>query len=226
LVKKPQMCIPKPPVVGKRPLASIPQPEIESKLKEALLGYKKTFESSELIYEEMCFCILTPQSSARQAMKTINLLKEHKLLHKGTALQKEPFAKNVRFFRTKAKRLVEVQEKFPAKKIKGILLENGLPSDAIKCREFLHENVNGYGLKEASHFLRNIGFGQSIAILDRHILKNLVKCGVINEVPQHLSEKKYLEIESKMKEFCKTHKIGFDELDLIFWSNETGEVFK
>ena len=26
--------------------------------------------------------------------------------------------------------------------------------------------------KEASHFLRNIGFGENIAILDRHILKN------------------------------------------------------
>jgi len=210
----------------KRPLLCVPTPLLEPKLKKALLGYKKTFESDELVYEEMCFCILTPQSSAKQAMKTINLLKEHNLLHKGTALQKEPFAKNVRFFRTKAKRLVEVQEKFPAKKIKKILLENWLPNDPIKCREFLHKNVNGYGLKEASHFLRNIGFGQSIAILDRHILKNLVKCGVINEVPAHLSDKKYLEIESKMKEFCRLHKIRFDELDLIFWSNETGEVFK
>ncbi|MFA6065206.1 MAG: N-glycosylase/DNA lyase [archaeon] len=210
----------------KRPLVCIPKPDIEGKLKEALLGFKKTFESGEKVYEEMCFCILTPQSSARQAMKTINLLKEHNLLHKGSAKQKEPFAKNVRFFRTKAKRLVEVQERFPAGKIKKILLENGLPLDAIKCREFLHENVNGYGLKEASHFLRNIGFGENVAILDRHILKNLVKCGVIKEVPKHLTEKLYLEIEEKMREFCKLHKMNFAELDLIFWSNETGEVFK
>lgn len=147
-------------------------------------------------------------------------------MDKGTATQKESFCKNVRFFRTKAKRLEEVQNKFPKNKLKKILIENGLPNHPIQAREFLLKEVNGYGLKEASHFLRNIGFGSEIAILDRHILKNLVKCGVITSVPKTLSKKNYLEIEEKMKNFCKKHKIPFDELDLIFWSNETGEVFK
>lgn len=51
--------------------------------------------------------------------------------------------------------------------------------------------------KEASHFLRNVGFGEDIAILDRHILKNLVKLEVINELPKTLTPKLYLEIEEK-----------------------------
>lgn len=209
-----------------KPPLCIPQAHIKASIAEALEGYARVWDNEELIYEELCFCILTPQSSAKQAFKTINQLKEHKLLDKGTALQKEPFCKNVRFFRTKAKRLEEVQTKFPKNKLKKILIENGLPNHPIKAREFLLKEVNGYGLKEASHFLRNIGFGSEIAILDRHILKNLVKCGVINEVPKTLSKKNYLEIEEKMRVFCKLNKIPFDELDLIFWSNETGEVFK
>jgi len=208
------------------PQNCVADPELEKKIKKALTDFKKTWLSKEAVYEELCFCLLTPQSSAKQAMKCITQLKEHKLLDKGLAEDKEPFVKNVRFFRTKAKRLGEAQKKFPSSKIKKILCENGLPSDPHKTREFLLKEVNGYGMKEASHFLRNIGFGEDIAILDRHILKNLQKCGVINEVPKTLSVKKYLEIEKKMKDFCKEINIDFAKLDLIFWSNETGNVLK
>jgi len=197
-----------------------------SPILETEKSFKETWKSERAVFEELCFCILTPQSSAKQAMKCINELKEHHLLDKGGAAEKEKYVKNVRFFRTKAKRLQEVQEKFPKEKIKNILCENGLPADAIRVREYLVKEVNGYGYKEASHFLRNIGFGENVAILDRHILKNLVNCGVIKEVPKHLSKKNYLEIEEKMRIFCKRNKIDFAELDLIFWSNETGTVLK
>jgi N-glycosylase/DNA lyase len=82
------------------------------------------------------------------------------------------------------------------------------------------------GFKEASHFLRNIGRGEDIAILDRHILKNLVKLGVINATPANLSEKTYLSIEEKMKAFSKRAKIPMAHLDLLLWFNETGKLFK
>ena len=82
------------------------------------------------------------------------------------------------------------------------------------------------GYKEASHFLRNIGFGDDIAILDRHILKHLVGNKVIPEVPKSLTGKKYLEIEQKMKEFANSTGIPFGHLDLVWWSEETGEIFK
>lgn len=201
-------------------------PLLEKKIKEALQNFKKTWENDNAIYEELCFCILTPQSSAKQAMKAINQLKEHNLLDKGFAKQKEPFVKNVRFFRTKAKRLFEIQNRFPKTKLKKILEENGLPNDPLKAREFLLKEINGYGLKESSHFLRNIGFGENVAILDRHILKNLKKFNIIKEIPKTISKKNYLEIEEKMRAFCKKNKVNFAELDLIFWSNEAGDVLK
>jgi N-glycosylase/DNA lyase len=209
-----------------KPEICIPTPEIEAKIKKALADFKKVWESDTGVYEELCFCLLTPQSSAKQAMKTIVALKRHGLLEKGTAAQKEPFVRNVRFFRTKAKRLEEAQKKFAKKKLKKMLIKNGLPHDAVRCREFLRKEVNGYGLKESSHFLRNIGFGADVAILDRHILKNLAKCGVMGEVQKHMSDKAYLEIERKMKAFCEKHGMNFAELDLVFWSNEAGDVLK
>jgi len=93
------------------------------------------------------------------------------------------------------------------------------------AREWLVENVKGYGFKEASHFLRNIGY-RELAILDRHILKYLVEFGVIEKVPKSLTKKNYMEIEEKFKQFSGRVGIPMDELDLLFWSLETGEIFK
>jgi len=81
-------------------------------------------------------------------------------------------------------------------------------------------------MKEASHFLRNIGLGKDLAILDRHILKNLKEYGVINEIPKSITKKVYIAIEDKMREFSKRINIPMDELDLLFWSKETGIIFK
>ena len=88
------------------------------------------------------------------------------------------------------------------------------------------KNLTGLGYKEAGHFLRNIGFGERIAILDRHILKNLYSLGVIEEIPASLSGKKYLDIEKKMADFSKEMHIPLSHLDLLLWSKETGEIFK
>ena len=94
-------------------------------------------------------------------------------------------------------------------------------------REWLVENIKGYGYKEASHFLRNVGLGSDIAILDRHILKNLKRYGVIDKIPPSLGNRKiYMDIEEKMKHFSKKIKVPLEELDLLFWAQETGFVFK
>ena len=82
------------------------------------------------------------------------------------------------------------------------------------------------GYKEASHFLRNIGLGKDLAILDRHILRNLQNLGVINEIPKTLSKNKYLEIEEKMRVFSKNIGIPLDHLDLLLWFKQTGRIFK
>jgi N-glycosylase/DNA lyase len=94
-----------------------------------------------------------------------------------------------------------------------------------RTREWLIKNVKGIGYKESSHFLRNIGY-KNLAILDRHILRNLEKFKVINKIPKTLNKKQYLSIEDKFYNFSKKIKIPMDELDLLFWSIETGKVFK
>ena len=68
--------------------------------------------------------------------------------------------------------------------------------------------------------------GSQLAILDRHILKNLKLLGVIHEVPKSLTRSRYLEIETKMANFADEIGIPLDHLDLLLWYNETGEVLK
>ncbi|MCK5823359.1 MAG: hypothetical protein KAG95_05105, partial [Bacteroidales bacterium] len=99
-------------------------------------------------------------------------------------------------------------------------------SSVNEKRNWLLKNITGYGLKESSHFLRNIGFVEEVSILDRHILRNLKNFNVIDEIPETLSEKKYYEIENKMKRFSKEINISLGYLDFIFWYKATNTLFK
>lgn len=95
-----------------------------------------------------------------------------------------------------------------------------------ECRQWLVNKIDGFGYKEASHFLRNIGMGEEIAILDRHILRNLKETGIIEEIPESLSRAKYVQIEKQMIEFARQIRIPVSHLDLLLWYRGTGEIFK
>ncbi len=81
------------------------------------------------------------------------------------------------------------------------------------------------GYKEASHFLRNIGF-EGYAILDIHVVRLLHELGVLPEAKRPANRKQYVFMEEKMREFSKDIKIPMDELDLALWSYRTGEILK
>lgn len=189
-------------------------------IRQRLEEFRKK-RSEDEIFAELCFCLLTPQSKARAADKAISILSEKNILMSGSEKQIAGILESagVRFPQNKAKYIVEAR-KFQ-KDLKSRLNIN----DIEGAREWFVENVKGLGYKEASHFLRNIGFS-GLAILDRHILKNLYRLGAISEMPKTLTRKKYLEIEGIMKRFVADTGITIDELDLLLWSEETGEIFK
>ncbi|EHI79584.1 hypothetical protein HMPREF9093_00145 [Fusobacterium sp. oral taxon 370 str. F0437] len=160
------------------------------------------------------------------AWQAITNLKKDDLIFKGTAEELVEYLNIVRFKNNKAKYLVELREQM-TKKGKIITKDffNSLPT-VYEKRDWIVKNIKGMSYKEAGHFLRNVGFGADVAILDRHILKNLVKLEVIDELPKTLSPKLYLEIEEKMRKYCKFVKIPMDEMDLLLWYKEAGVIFK
>jgi N-glycosylase/DNA lyase len=198
--------------------------------KKEIIDRLNDFEESwskndEEIFSELCFCILTPQSNAVSCDEVICALKSSGLLFNGNIHQIRPFVKKARFYKNKTNYIIEARKTFSkndAISVKGELdIQN-----ILKTRTWLAENVKGIGYKEASHFLRNIGFGKDLAILDIHILKNLKKYGVIKDIPKTLTKIKYFEIENKLKIFSGKLRIPMSHLDLLFWSLETGKIFK
>jgi N-glycosylase/DNA lyase len=210
---------------------SILQAKYESKkheIKKRLDDFRTmTSQPDEKIFAELSFCLCTPQSKAILCDAAVKSLENNKMLFEGNINQIRPFMNSVRFADNKASYIIEARKKFTCKdnkiKLKERLKSFATPSEA---REWLVENVKGLGMKEATHFLRNIGLSGNLAILDRHILKNLVCYGAIDELPKTLTKKKYLEIEQAMQKFSEKVKIPIDELDLLFWSEETGKIFK
>lgn len=200
--------------------------EIKARLKE----FEQVWEegSEEDIFVELVFCILTPQSKAECCWPAVCRLSDRGLLLKGNKRQTANLLgkQGVRFKNNKAGYIIDARRLFT--RSGRIVIKSKIEGfeDALDARDWLVKNVKGMGYKEASHFLRNIGMGEDIAILDRHILKNLELLGVIEDVPKSLSKKKYFEIEERMKVFAKGIKIPMSHLDLLMWCKETGKVFK
>lgn len=178
------------------------------------------------LFEELCFCILTPQSKAFSCDAAIQELKEKGLLLDGGADEISGIlSKKTRFHNKKAEYLVEAREKFREKGFETLAKATFHGSER-EARGILLKSVKGIGWKEAGHYLRNVGRGRTVAILDRHILKNLVRYGAIPTLPKSLTPKRYLEIERRMEKFCKKAGIPMAHLDLLFWAEETGRIFK
>ncbi len=177
--------------------------------------------SSEYFYE-LVYCLLTPQSSAVHAARAVDRLKA--MNFSSADVDPEPVLHHkafyIRFHRTKSVHLNSTKARFPEIAVR--LAEN---SSGKELREWLVENIKGLGWKEASHFLRNIGY-RDLAILDRHILRNLQRLRVIEDLPKSLTARRYKIIEEKFRTFAASIGIPMDELDLLLWSMETGVILK
>ena len=60
------------------------------------------------------------------------------------------------------------------------------------------KGIKGLGYKEASHFLRNVGY-RGYAILDKHVLRCLAELKIIDEPKPPNSRSRYLTVEGKLR---------------------------
>lgn len=190
---------------------------IEKKLEEfKRLGSKG---SCEEIFSELSFCVLTANYSAEGA-----ILIQRKIGSGFLTLPLESLAEELR----------EMGHRYPEKRALFIVKNRPLLGKVCNMvrgggsgkqhREWLVENVYGFGMKEASHFLRNVGFSD-VAILDFHILDLLERYGIIRK-PKSLTKRRYLEMEKILENIAAKLGIKLDALDLYMWFMETGKVLK
>ncbi|MBW2991453.1 N-glycosylase/DNA lyase [Candidatus Woesearchaeota archaeon] len=204
----------------------------KSKVKKKINKKLKIFrsfqnKSNKDWFCEMCFCILTANSKAKTA---IAIQKEISALGFCTwclsDLRGAIKRNKHRFHNNKAKYIVEARKHLDIKdKIKKVVKQKGQQGGQAGAREWLVKNVKGLGYKEASHFLRNVGYF-NVAILDRHILNLMKEDKIIKEISKAMTKKKYLQIEKKFLQLASKLGMSSAELDMYLWSMKTGIVLK
>jgi N-glycosylase/DNA lyase len=198
--------------------------DIEKRLSEFREIWETGDENRAL--NELLFCILTPQSKAQVCWGTIEEMACTDILLKGSYDEVLDAVRSVRFKYKKARYLIEARNKFIDGGRIHLIESIRKMGDPVSARDWFVRNIMGLGYKEASHFLRNIGLGERLTILDRHILRNLARAGVIDEVPGSLTDRRYLQIEESMIEFADSIRIPVSHLDLVIWHIATGTIFK
>lgn len=184
-------------------------------------------EPDERLFEEVAYCILAIQTKARASDAAVRAMKANSLLLSGKAAAIARFLRSrTRFHNHKTAYLVAARERFRTGgrwTLKETLSAFRSPEEA---RDWLVREVDGFSMKEASHLLRNIGFSDGLAILDRHVLRNLVRHGVIRAIPKTLTPRRYREIEARWRRFADALGIPLAEMDLLFFSRGAGGILK
>jgi N-glycosylase/DNA lyase len=178
------------------------------------------------LWEEMVFCFFTGGCSARMGLNALEAVRSILL----TGEQDELAAALVGVHRyPNARARYIVASRLFLREHCGLRLRRKL--NGFDChferRDWLvrEKGIKGLGYKEASHYLRNVGY-TGYAILDKHVLNCLAELKIIDEGKPPNTRSKYLMIEDRMKSLSCETGIDFDELDLVLWSMKTDMILK
>lgn len=182
--------------------------------------------SHQRLFEELTFCIYTAGASARMGLRSVESVRS--VLMNGSMQDlRKALSGSHRFPNARGAYVFETREYL--REHCGLRLDEALGSleSSDERRDFLAANraVRGIGYKEASHFLRNIGY-RGYAILDKHLLSRLTEFEVIESPKPPSTKKQYVATEESVKHFADAIGIDFDELDLLLWYTKTGEILK
>ena len=182
--------------------------------------------TDERLWEEMVFCFFTGGCSARMGIRSVEAVRPLLLAGNHAELAAALIGRH-RYPNARAGYIVASREFL--QQHCGLRLREKLESfdEDLARRDWLvkEKRIKGLGYKEASHYLRNIGYG-GYAILDKHILRSLAELGIIDAPQPPNTRTKYLATEEKLKNLAEVTGIDFDELDLVLWSMKTGEILK
>lgn len=173
----------------------------------------------EGLFKELCFCLLTANYSAEGGIRIQQAIGDGFMTLGEKQLAKRLRDLGYRFPNVRASYIVQARKH--ARGLRKKLLGFDSEQDA---RDWLAKEVKGLGYKEASHFLRNIGY-EDVAIVDFHIVDFLVAYRLV-ERPKTMTPKRYLEIEEVLRDVAQKSGMNLGELDLYMWYCETGKILK
>jgi len=183
-------------------------------------GWKSLGKKSDKeIFKELCFCLLTANFNAERAIKIQKEIGNGFLNLTEKRLAQTLRALGYRYPNIRAKYIVAARKTYVRCRTPHIIVYH-----ERSRRDWLVKNIKGLGYKEASHFLRNIGY-ENFAIIDFHIVDLLVRYNLTYR-PKYLTKTRYFEIENLLAKIAEKSKLTLAELDLYLWYMETGKVLK
>jgi len=198
-------------------------PELRSMVENRIAEFLDVKEmGTDKWFEELTYCLLTAYSSAHLGQLCVDALCDRDALLHGDLDQV------VETLKTQGHRFAEKRAEyiFTARELAPTLKTTIQSFQDIKAaREWLAKNVKGLGWKESSHFLRNVGYFD-VAIIDRHIISNMVDHGILDERPKSITKRRYLEYERILGEVARRVEMALGEMDLYLWYRKTGKVLK
>jgi len=198
---------------------------VDKKLRARVLERAEEFllnnkAGEDIWFRELVLCILTANSSFISAYKALNCVFEYNFFsldqYKLSKILKEC---GYRFYNLKSKYLTEAKSLYGSlKKIIKPLADR----DQWEAREFLVNKVNGIGYKEASHFLRNVGYFD-LAIIDRHVLRFITD--IVGDIKLR-KRRDYFLVEGLLRSIADGLNIQVGLLDLFIFFKQTKTLVK
>jgi N-glycosylase/DNA lyase len=195
----------------------------------------------QALWESLCLCILSSNVYFDTAKSAIDQLRYKGIL---ASLATDQSARMVRLVATELQRPIYLPRRvdgsfrryrFPnvrarnlasaARSIYGAggnlrrLLDSFSSNE--QARSFLSTEISGLGLKEASHFLRNIGYCVDLAIIDVHVvsfLKELALIGQDEFCRSGITAKIYGRLEAIMRWVASSLGVNLAILDMAVWN--------
>lgn len=180
------------------------------------------YASYNVWLRELLLCILTSNSSFINAYRALNYIYSLGLPKDENKIMMALRSVGYRFYRLKARYIVYALNTFDSKMAEQLRLL--ADRDQFEAREFLMDNLYGLGMKESSHYLRNLGYFD-LSIIDRHVIDFLRTYLELN-ITNKLTKKRYLEYEGVLRSISTFLGIPPGIFDLYIWYVETGTLVK
>jgi len=210
-----------------------------SRLAPVFYSNRKWKEMSENeLWQELCLCILSSNIPYELALSAFLHLRENGYLKLGwltnvsnsQELMAEELSKPIYLPRRtdgsyRKYRFPNVRSKNIAKAAKVVSSIEGWISKILadsrseeEARDFLVDHISGIGLKEASHFLRNIKYSSQLAIIDSHVVSFLIEIGEVTQRDlKTITPKMYFKLETKLQEICNKNELDLSLFDMAIW---------
>lgn len=190
------------------------------------LGDWRSLDESKLRFE-MTSCILGSLVSAEIANRAATRIAKAGLLNQDCSINANTEQKisnllrniggksGYRFYKSKAKYITHTLQNLKRISLTELLDKPTTPTEA---RLIIANTIVGFGPKQTSLFLRNIGYTYELGILDAHVLKFMKMNGLYSgDIPSGFTSRQYSLIEENLIDFAHNFGMPVGMLDQAIW---------